>query len=193
MSYAERVADHVGEETVVAAGLFQRRGTAATIGDEGGLAPCTDPERAAPGFPSNTILAVTDGPVLYAFHRNPRDGLIGRWPLGDVGARLDARESNLNYLEIVGTWELLLTFPDGRSAAFECSKRNDDCKATCHAIASGAIELTRNLPRPRSLDPEFTDWDPDDLDTWDERIVMVADDEDFAEWQREWLAENGRA
>jgi hypothetical protein len=95
---------------------------------------------------------------------------VGRWPLGEVGAKLDARESNLNYLEIVGTWELLLSFPDGRSAAFECSKRNDDCRATCHAIAVGAAELIRNLPRPRSLDPDFTDWDPDDMDTWDERI-----------------------
>jgi hypothetical protein len=60
-----------------------------------------------PGFPSNTILAVTDEQALYAFHRDPRDGLIGRWPLGEVGAT--ARESNLNYLEIVGTWELLLS------------------------------------------------------------------------------------
>jgi hypothetical protein len=172
MDCAERVAGHVDGATVVAAGLFQGRD--------------------APGFPSNTILAVTDTPALYAFHRDPRDGLIGRWPLGEVGAKLDARESNLNHLEIVGTWELVLTFPDGRSAAFECSKRNDDCKATCRAIADGATELTRNLPRPRSLDPEFTDWDPDDLDTWDERIVMVSDDEDFLKWQREWLAENGR-
>jgi hypothetical protein len=46
---------------------------------------------------------VTDAPPLYAFHRDPRDGLVGRWPLGEVGAKLDARESNLNYLEIVGT------------------------------------------------------------------------------------------
>jgi hypothetical protein len=30
------------------------------------------------------------------------------------------------------------------------------------------------------------------MDTWDERIVMVADDEDFLDWQRDWLAENGR-
>jgi hypothetical protein len=52
------------------------------------------------------------------------------WPLGEVGANLDVRESNLNYLEIVGTW--------------------------------------------------------------DERIVMVADDEDFLEWQRDWLTDNGR-
>jgi hypothetical protein len=52
------------------------------------------------------------------------------WPLGEVGANLDVRESNLNYLEIVGTW--------------------------------------------------------------DERIVMVADDEDFLEWQRDWLTNNGR-
>lgn len=28
--------------------------------------------------------------------------------------------------------------------------------------------------------------------TWDERIVMVADDEDFLEWQRDWLTDNGR-
>jgi hypothetical protein len=42
------------------------------------------------------------------------------------------------------------------------------------------------------LDPDFTDWDPDDLDTWDERIVVVADDEDFLDWQREWLEEHGR-
>ncbi|HTI74158.1 MAG TPA: hypothetical protein VL634_04125 [Mycobacterium sp.] len=190
MHYAERVADHVNGEAVAAAGLFQRRGTAASIGDEGGLPSGADPEREAPGFPSNTILAVTDTPALYAFHRDPRDGLIGRWPLGDVGAKLDARESDLNRLEIIGTWELLLTFPDGRSAAFECSKRSDDCTATCRAIAAGPGELTRNLPRPRSLDPDFTDWDPDDIDTWDERIVMVADDEDFLEWQREWLADN---
>jgi hypothetical protein len=27
------------------------------------------------------------------------------------------------------------------------------------------------------------------MDTWDERIVMVADDEDFLDWQRDWLAE----
>jgi len=53
-------------------------------------------------------------------------------------------------------------------------------------------ELTGNLPRARSLDPNFTDWHPDDMDTWDERIVMVADDEDFLDWQRDWLAENGR-
>jgi len=90
--------------------------------------------------------------ALYAFHRDPRDELIGRWPLSEVGAKLDA------------------------------------CKATCHAIAAGTAELTRNLPRPRSLDPDFTDWDPDDLDTWDERIVMVADDQDILDW----LAENGR-
>ncbi len=31
----ERVAGHVNGETVVAAGLFQRRGTAAAIGHEG--------------------------------------------------------------------------------------------------------------------------------------------------------------
>jgi len=133
----------------VTAGRFQRRGTAATIGDQGSLPSGADPEREAPGFPSNTILAVTDGQALYAFHRDPRDGLIGRWPLGKVGAKLDARESNLNYLAIAGTWELLLSFRDGRSAAFECSKRNDVCKATRHAIAAGAAELTRNLPRPR--------------------------------------------
>jgi len=40
-----------------------------------------DPDREAPGFPSNTILAVTDAKELYAFGRNPGDGLIGRWPL----------------------------------------------------------------------------------------------------------------
>jgi hypothetical protein len=192
MNCPELVACHVGAEAVVAAGLFQRRGTAAAIGDDGGVSSGVDPQREAPGFPSNTILAVTDAPALYAFNRDPRDGLIGRWALGEVGARLDARESDLNHFEIVGTWELLLSFPDGRSAAFECSKRNDDCKATCRAIAARAAELTSNLPRPRSLDPDFTDWDPDDMDTWDERIVMVADDEDFLDWQRDWLAENGR-
>ena len=41
----------------------------------------------------------------------------------------------------------------------------------------------RDTPRPRSLDPDFTDWDPDDM-------VMVADDQDFLEWQRDWLADN---
>jgi len=30
------------------------------------------------------------------------------------------------------------------------------------------------------------------LDTWDERIVMVAD-EDFVQWRQDWLAESGRA
>jgi hypothetical protein len=83
-------------------------------------------------------------------------------------------------------------FPDGRCAAFDCSKRNGDCRATRRAIAGGAAELTRNLSRPRSLDPDFTDWDPEDMSTWDERIVMFADDEDFLEWQRDWLADNGR-
>ena len=96
------------------------------------------------------------------------------------------------HLEIVGTWELLLTFPDGRSAAFECSKRNGDCRATCRAIAGGAAELTRNLSRPRSLDFDFTDWDPEGMSTWDDRIVMVADDEAFLEWQRDWLGDTGR-
>jgi hypothetical protein len=134
MKWVERVAGHVGTETVVAAGLFQRRGTSAMIGGESGLPSGATPESAAPGFPSNTILAVTDAPALHAFHRNPTDGLIGRWPLGEVGA------------------------------------------------------LSRNLPAPRSLDPEFTDWDPDDISTWDERIVMVADDDDFAEMRQEWLA-----
>jgi hypothetical protein len=85
MNCAERVAEHVNGETVAVAGLFQRRGTAAAIGDEGGLLSGADPEREAPGFPSNTILAVTDGQTLYAFHRDPHDGLIGRWPLGAVG------------------------------------------------------------------------------------------------------------
>jgi hypothetical protein len=80
----------------------------------------------------------------------------------------------------------------GPAARTRIARRNDDCKATCHAIAAGAAELTRNLPRPRALDPDFTDWDPDDMDPWDERIVMVADDEDFLDWQRDWLAENGR-
>jgi hypothetical protein len=28
------------------------------------------------------------------------------------------------------------------------------------------------------------------MDTWDQRIVMVADDADFLEWQRDWLAAN---
>jgi hypothetical protein len=64
--------------------------------------------------------------------------------------------------------------------------------AARRVIAGGAAEVTRNLPRPRSLDPDFTDWGPEDMDTWDERIVMVADDEDFLEWQRGWLTDNGR-
>ncbi|WP_319452728.1 MULTISPECIES: hypothetical protein [unclassified Mycobacterium] len=192
MKWAERVAGHVNGETVVTAALFQRRGSG-RVGDEGGMPSGAASELEAPGFPSNTIFAVTDAGMLYAFHKNPDDGLIGRWPLAEVGARLEERESNWNHLEIVGSWELLLTFPSGRSGAFESSKRDEDCKATCRAIAAGAGELTRNLPKPRSLDPNFTDWDPDDIDTWDERIVMVADEADFLEWQREWLEETGRS
>ena len=99
MNCAERVAEHVNGETAVAAG----RSSGA------------DPAWEALRFPSNTILAVTDGQALYAFHPDPHDGLIGRWPLGEVGAKLDACASNLNYLEIVGMWELLLSFADGRS------------------------------------------------------------------------------
>jgi hypothetical protein len=164
MNRAGRVAGHVNSETVVAARLFQRRGTAAAIGDDGGLPSGADQEREAPGFPSNAILprkrevppAVTDAPALYAFHRDPRDGRVGGWALGEVGAKLD------------------------------------DCTATCRVIAGGAAAVTRNLPRPRSLDPDGTDWDPEHMDTWDERIVMVADDEDFLEWQRDWLTDNGR-
>jgi hypothetical protein len=30
------------------------------------------------------------------------------------------------------------------------------------------------------------------MSTWDDRIVMVADDEAFLEWQRDWLGDNGR-
>ena len=30
------------------------------------------------------------------------------------------------------------------------------------------------------------------MDTWDERMVLVADVEDFLEWQRDRQAENGR-
>jgi hypothetical protein len=52
---AERVAEHVSGETVVVAGPSSG----------------ADPEREALGFPSNTILAVTDGQALYAFHRVP--------------------------------------------------------------------------------------------------------------------------
>ena len=192
MKWAERVADHVGDETVVTAALFQRRGSSAMTGDEGGIPSGAASELEAPGFPSNTIFALTDAGMLYAFHKNPKDGCIGRWPLAEVGAKLDERQSNWNHFEIVGSWELRLTFPNGRSGAFESSKRDEDCKATCRAIAAGAGELPRNLPKPRSLDPDFTDWDPDDIDTWDERIVVVAGDEDFLEWQREWLEENGR-
>lgn len=191
MKWAERVADHVDGETVVTAALFQRRGSS-RVGDEGGIPAGAASELEAPGFPSNTIFAVTDVGMLYAFHRNPNDGLIGRWPLAEVGAQLEERESNWNHLEIVGSWELVLTFPGGRSGAFESSKRDEDGKATCRAIAAGAGELTRNLPKPRSFDPNFTDWDPDDIDTWDERIVMVADEDDFLEWQQDWLDEHGR-
>ncbi len=183
------MAGHVGGETVVAAGLFQRLGTAAAAGGAIEAGSHADPARQAPGFPANTILAVTDAAALYAFPRDPGDGLIGRWPLADVGARLNAPESDLDHFAIVAFWELTLGFPDGRSAAFECAKRSDESRAVCQAITAAASALTLNLPRPRSLDPNFTDWDPDDIDTWDERIVMVADDEDFAEWQREWLAE----
>jgi hypothetical protein len=56
MNFAERLAGYVDGETVVAAGLFERRGAAAAIGDERGLPTHADPEREAPGFPSNTIL-----------------------------------------------------------------------------------------------------------------------------------------
>jgi hypothetical protein len=119
MTWAQRVAGHIGGESVVAAALFQRRGSSAMIGDEGGLPSGAASELEAPGFPTNTIFAVTDAGTLYAFHRDPDDGQIGRWPLEEVGARLEERESNWNFFEPVGTWELLLTFPDGRSGAFE--------------------------------------------------------------------------
>jgi len=130
MTWAQRVAGHIGGESVVAAALFQRRGSSAMIGDEGGLPSGAASELEAPGFPTNTIFAVTDAGTLYAFHRDPNDGQIGRWPLEEVGARLEERESNWNFFELV--------------------------------------------------------------DTWDERIVVVVDDEDFLEWQREWLEEHGR-
>jgi hypothetical protein len=155
MSYAERVADHIEGANVVAAGLFQRRGTAASIGAEPGSLG-HDPDREAPGFPSNTILAVTDGPALYAFHRNPGDGLIGRWPLGEVGAKYDTRESNLNHLEFAGTAELLLTFPDGSAAAFECGSETTTAgpyawrsrreRANSPAICRGHGHWTPNSP-----------------------------------------------
>jgi hypothetical protein len=103
MNCAERVAGHVNGETVVAAGLFQRHGTAAAIGDEGDCPPART-----------------------------------------------------------------------RSARHRGFRRT-------------------RFSRPRSLDPDFIDWDPEDMDTWDERIVMVADDEDFLEWRRDWLTDHGRA
>jgi hypothetical protein len=56
-----------------------------------------------------------------------------------------------------------------------------------------STRFTATLPTVWSLDPDFVDWDPDDVSTWDERIVMVAEDADFDEWQREWLADNGAA
>jgi hypothetical protein len=87
---------------------------------------------------------------------------------------------------------LLLTFSEARAAAFESTKRSDDCRATCRAVESGAVDLARNLPGPRSLDPDYNAWNPDDMDTGDERIVMIADDEDFLDWQRDRLAANGR-
>jgi hypothetical protein len=39
-----------------------------------------------------------------------------------------------------------------------------------------------------ALDPNWNHLEI--VGTWDERIVMVAGDADFADWQREWLAEN---
>lgn len=66
MKLADRIDVHVGGESVVAAGLFQRRGTSAMIGEVSGLPSGATPEQAAPGFPSNNILAVTDSPALYA-------------------------------------------------------------------------------------------------------------------------------
>jgi hypothetical protein len=42
------VAAHVDGETVKAAGVFQRRGTVAAIGDEGGPPSGAEPEREAP-------------------------------------------------------------------------------------------------------------------------------------------------
>jgi hypothetical protein len=89
MKWADRVAGHVGDETVVSAALFQRRGTAAHIGDEGGMPSGAPPELEAPGFPSNTTFALTDAGMLYAFHKNPKDGrrgLSGDLP-GDRGRR----------------------------------------------------------------------------------------------------------
>ena len=116
------------------------------IGDEGGIPSGAAAELEAPRFPSNTIFALTDTATLYAFHKNLRDGLIGRWPLAEVGAKLTERESNWNHLELVGTWELLLSFPDGRSGAFESSKRDEDCRAT-NGLRRTASEAASALPR----------------------------------------------
>ena len=109
----------------------------------------------------------------------------------DTGIRLVFPPS-ARHLEIVGTWELLLTFPDGRSAAFECSKRTDDCRATCRAIGDGTAELTRNLSRPRSLDPDFTDSDPEGVQHVGRPDCHGRRRRAFLAWQRDWLADNGR-
>jgi len=68
------VAGHGGAETVVAAGLFQRRGTLARIGDEGGLPGGAAPEPEAPGLRSNTILAVTGAGGAAGVPHEPRPG-----------------------------------------------------------------------------------------------------------------------
>jgi hypothetical protein len=93
---------------------------------------------------------VTDGQALYAFHPDPHDDLIGRWPVGEVGAKLDARASNLNYLEIVGMWELLLSFADGRSIPTSPTGTRRR-----HGHLGGTVRVQKRCAPPR-LPIEFT-------------------------------------
>ena len=61
--------------------------------------------------------------------------------------------------------------------------------AARRVIAGGAAEVTRNLPRPRSLDPDVTDPGPRGHGHLRRADCHGHDDEDFLEWRRDGLTD----
>jgi hypothetical protein len=73
----------------------------------------------------------------------------------------------MNHLEIAGTWELLLTFPRWSPDSIRMRRAQCRLQVDVARCRIGRCRSARNLPWPRSLDPDFTDWVHDDMGTWD--------------------------
>jgi len=78
------------------------------------------------------------------------------------GARIDR-----NSLEIAGTSELLLTFFRWSPESIRMRQAQCRLQVDVPRCRIGRCRYARNLPWPCSLDPDLTEWVPDDTGTWD--------------------------